>query len=90
MTVALLLAAVLLFGTVLGIVIGAHLSAGRHRRTAPAGPASLSGVSTAAVVATLQEHAELAYVLRELSTAAPVVSESESTAVRQLPSGGAS
>jgi hypothetical protein len=97
-TPPLLLCAVLLFGTVCGIVIGAHLTAtgrltGRRQdhANAPA-PAALNAAPAAAVVAVLRQHAELATVLRELTAAAPADPAAPAAlpvdVVRQLPAGG--
>lgn len=97
MTAPLLLCAVLLFGTVLGIVIGEHLAAtGRVFGRRQDAPAAALNAAPAAVVAVLREHAELANVLRELSAAAPPASTPSPAAarpvppadVRQLPAGG--
>lgn len=98
-TPPLLLCAVLLFGTVCGIVIGAHLTAtgrltGRRQDHADAtAPAALNAAPAAAVVAVLRQHAELATVLRELHAAAPPADPAAPAAlpadvVRQLPAGG--
>lgn len=90
MNAPLLLCAVLLFGVVLGIVIGAHLATtgrvlGRRRQDAPA---ALTSTSPAALAAVLREHAELAAVLRELADAPPASASAVLPAVRELPAGG--